>query len=99
MSITESGDRGRMLSATLSGSACTDANSMTINSTSTVKPSTKADQRRTLSEAEADILDARWCGRITNDECGKLLAELFDDWYEARATLRMAIEADEPKGT
>ena len=39
-------------------------------------------------DREADILDNRWAGRISNDEALKLLTELYRDYHEAHATLR-----------
>lgn len=44
-------------------------------------------------DREQDILDARWLGDITNEQAAKLLEELRQDYYEARAILRLAQEA------
>ena len=39
-------------------------------------------------DRERDILDNRWAGRISNDECLKLLTELYLDWHQAHTVLR-----------
>lgn len=39
-------------------------------------------------DRELDILDARWAGRITNQEALKQLTELYQDYHEAHSTLR-----------
>lgn len=63
--------------------------------TATAKYLAKIVMEPAYRDREQDILDARWAGRITNDEALHLLTELYGDYHEAHTTLRMATEADE----
>ncbi len=48
-------------------------------------------------ERERDILDKYALKQISRNEAGKLLSDLYQDYYETKSSLRMADET-EPKG-
>ena len=50
--------------------------------------------KRALTERERDILDSYSLKQITRNEAGKLLTELYRDYYDAQTTLNMIDEAD-----
>ncbi len=54
---------------------------------------TKAELTVAKRDREQDILGQFHLGQITRDEAGKLLSDLYQDWHDALATLRMVDEA------
>lgn len=58
---------------------------------------TKAACAAAKRDREQDILDQLACGQIDKDQAGKLLTDLYEDFYEAMSALRMADECNETK--